>query len=45
MNNYGMRWPGTEGIFSSVKRKFGENTLKIRGGSGHKGLPQVLGIR
>lgn len=23
---YGMRWPGTEGIFSAVKRKFGENT-------------------
>lgn len=22
--NYGMRWPGTEGIFSAVKRKFGE---------------------
>ena len=21
---YGMRWPGTEGIFSAVKRKFGE---------------------
>ena len=27
LNNYGMRWPGTEGIFSAVKRKFGENTL------------------
>ena len=24
---YGMRWPGTEGIFSAVKHKFGENTL------------------
>lgn len=24
---YGMRWPGTEGIFSAVKRKFGENTV------------------
>ena len=24
---YGMRWPGTEGIFSAVKRKFGEHTL------------------
>ncbi|MGH2508019.1 MAG: transposase [Ktedonobacteraceae bacterium] len=23
----GLRWPGTEGIFSSVKRKFGENTV------------------
>lgn len=23
---YGMRWPGTEGIFSAVKRKYGENT-------------------
>ena len=22
--SYGMRWPGTEGIFSAVKRKFGE---------------------
>ncbi|MEM3908050.1 MAG: hypothetical protein QXZ17_14530 [Nitrososphaerota archaeon] len=27
MNNYGMRWPRTEDIFSAVKRKFGENTL------------------
>ncbi|MEM3860508.1 MAG: IS5/IS1182 family transposase, partial [Candidatus Micrarchaeaceae archaeon] len=27
LNNYGMRWPGTEGIFSAVKRKFGENTV------------------
>ncbi|MEM3858478.1 MAG: hypothetical protein QW478_03620 [Candidatus Micrarchaeaceae archaeon] len=26
-NNYRIRWPDTEGIFSSVKRKFGENTL------------------
>ncbi len=24
---YGMRWPGTEGIFSAVKRKFGENCM------------------
>ena len=23
---YGMRWPGTEGIFSAVKRMFGEGT-------------------
>lgn len=23
---YGLRWPGTEGIFSAVKRKYGENT-------------------
>ena len=23
-NSYGMRWTGTEGIFSAVKRKFGE---------------------
>ncbi len=22
-----MRWPGTEGIFSAVKRKFGENVV------------------
>lgn len=22
---YGLRWPGTEGVFSAVKRKFGEN--------------------
>ncbi|MEM0312548.1 MAG: hypothetical protein QXM60_04480 [Thermoplasmatales archaeon] len=27
LNNHGMRWPGTEGIFSAVKRKFGENTV------------------
>ena len=27
LNSYGMRWPRTEGIFSAVKRKFGENTL------------------
>ncbi len=26
-NSYGMRWPGTEGIFSAVKRKYGENTV------------------
>ena len=26
-NNYGMRWPGTEGVFSAVKRKFGENCV------------------
>jgi hypothetical protein len=26
-NGYGMRWPGTEGMFSAVKRKFGENTV------------------
>ena len=26
-NHYGMRWPGTEGIFSAVKRKFGENCV------------------
>lgn len=25
--NYGMRWVATEGIFSAVKRKFGENTV------------------
>ncbi|MGI0140727.1 MAG: transposase, partial [Thermoplasmata archaeon] len=24
---YGMRWPGSEGIFSAMKRKFGENTV------------------
>ncbi len=22
-----MRWPGTEGIFSAVKRKYGENCV------------------
>ena len=27
LNSYGMRWPCIEGIFSAVKRKFGENTL------------------
>ena len=26
-NDYGMRWHGTEGIFSAVKRKFGENCV------------------
>ena len=26
-NSYGMRWPGTEGIFSAAKRKFGENCV------------------
>ena len=25
--HYGMRWPGTEGIFSAGKRKFGENCV------------------
>ena len=24
---HGLRWPGTEGIFSAVKRRFGENTV------------------
>ena len=24
---YGMRWPGTEGIFSAMKRRFGENVV------------------
>ena len=24
---YGLRWPGTEGIFSAMKRKFGENVV------------------
>ncbi|MGI0128659.1 MAG: IS5 family transposase [Thermoplasmata archaeon] len=24
---YGMRWPGTEGIFSAMKRKFGESVV------------------
>ncbi|MEM3907369.1 MAG: IS5/IS1182 family transposase, partial [Nitrososphaerota archaeon] len=27
LNHYGMGWPGTEGIFSAVKRKFGKNTV------------------
>ncbi len=27
LKGYGRRWPGTEGIFSAVKRKFGENTV------------------
>ena len=26
-NDYGMRWPATEGIFSAAKRKFGENCV------------------
>ena len=26
-SHYGMRWPGSEGIFSAVKRRFGENTV------------------
>ena len=26
-NSYGMRWSGTEGIFSAVTRKFGENCV------------------
>ena len=31
-NQYGMRWPGTEGIFSAVKRKFGENCVSRSAG-------------
>ena len=27
-NNYGMRCPGTEGIFSAVKRNFGEHVAE-----------------
>ncbi|OWP57179.1 MAG: hypothetical protein B2I17_02035 [Thermoplasmatales archaeon B_DKE] len=26
-NHYSMRWSGTEGIFSAIKRKFGENCV------------------
>ena len=26
-NDYGMRWPGTEGVISATKRKFGENCV------------------
>ncbi|MGI0150992.1 MAG: hypothetical protein ACREC5_03530, partial [Thermoplasmata archaeon] len=26
-NRYGLRWPGTEGIFSAMKRKYGENVV------------------
>jgi hypothetical protein len=29
-NDYGMRWTGTEGIFSAVKRKFGERVRAKR---------------
>jgi hypothetical protein len=25
--HYGLRWPGTEGIFSAMKRKYGENVV------------------
>ena len=28
-NNYGMRWPGIEGIFSAVKRKFGRTFSRL----------------
>lgn len=28
--NYGDRWPATEGIFSGVKRKFGENIVSMK---------------
>ncbi|MDA8056239.1 MAG: hypothetical protein M0Z77_11430 [Thermoplasmatales archaeon] len=27
LNGYDMSWPSTEGIFSAVKHKFGENTV------------------
>lgn len=30
LRRYGLRWPGTEGIFSAVKRKFGEETRSKR---------------
>jgi hypothetical protein len=29
---YGMRWPGTEGIFSAMKRKFGEDSVSRSAG-------------
>ena len=32
-NCYGTRWPGTEGIFSAVKRKFSENCVSRSGRS------------
>ncbi|EQD60125.1 transposase ISC1058 [mine drainage metagenome] len=31
-NDYGMRWPGTEGVISAVKRKFGENCVNRSAG-------------
>lgn len=34
MNSYGKKWSGTDGIFSVVKRKFGENCM----GRSAKGL-------
>ncbi|MEM3415582.1 MAG: hypothetical protein QW575_08435 [Thermoproteota archaeon] len=27
MQNYDIRWVGTESIFSAVKKKYGENTV------------------
>ena len=27
VNSHGMRWPGMEGTFSAVKRKFSENCM------------------
>ncbi|MEM3829086.1 MAG: IS5/IS1182 family transposase [Conexivisphaerales archaeon] len=44
LNNYGMRWPRTDSIFSGMKRKFGENTFKIRGRSAGRVLPEILDI-
>lgn len=39
---YGLRWPGTEGIFSAVKRKFGENVVaRSPGGLEAEGYQRV----
>ena len=45
-NNYGIRWPGTEGIFSAVKRNFGENRVsRCLGRTESRGIPVVLDIQ
>lgn len=33
---YGMRWPASEGIFSAVKRIFGENVRSHKVGNAYK---------
>ncbi|MEM3334194.1 MAG: hypothetical protein QW745_08355 [Thermoplasmata archaeon] len=42
---YGIRWVGTEGIFSAVKRKYGEIQFYDQKRSDCRRIPEILGIR
>lgn len=46
LNQYGMRWPGTEGIFSAVQKEVRrELRIKVNGRTHSRRLSKILGIR